>query len=822
MMTTVRQLPTGTVTFLFTDIEGSTRLLEELGEDRYAEALAEHRHVVREACERHGGVEVDTQGDGFFVAFPTAPGGLEAAGEAQEALSIPVRMGIHTGTPRVTEEGYVGADVHKAARIAAAGHGGQVLVSSATAALTNGEGLRDLGEHRLKDLSAPERIFQLGDGDFPRLKTLHQTNLPVPMTPFLGRERELVEIAALVEQDELRVLTLSGPGGTGKTRLALQAAGAATDHYPDGVFWVPLAPIRDASLVLEQVGQAVGSRNGLVEHLGAKRLLLLLDNFEQVVDAAPGLGELLGACPNLKVMVTSRELLRIAGEVEYPVPPLAEPEAVEFFCTRAQLEPDETIAELCRRLDNLPLALELASARVRVLSPQQLLERLSAQLDLLKGGRDADPRQQTLRATIEWSHDLLDEEEQRLFARLSVFRGGCTLEAAEQVADADIDVLQSLVDKSLVRHTNERFWMLETIRQYARERLAKSGVEGEARRRHAEHFLAFAEHARGPTRDFSRDYFARIEGEHDNMRLALEWARDLDDGETLLRLAAALADYWGMSGFYREARVWQTLALERGSTPLEARKDVLWDAIGLALDQEDLGRAETLIEEFRDLVERTGDARRLGYALGSSAVLAAKRGNFHAARAGFARARELATERGDLLRAGSMTVSLAAVSMASGDFRSGLEYGLDAVERFRELGSERGLAIALLSCGWNALGLGDDARAEGSCREAISLAREMSAVPLIAEAALVLGLVLVARQEEERGARLLAAAAAIRDELEITLNDAQEKKMHEAAIAAAKAALGEEAFAAAWARGEAMTPEDIVSSCSEPTPGESA
>src|SRR5262245_62176790 len=342
----VRHLPIGTVTFLFTDVEGSTELLYKLGQKRYATMLDEHRRVLREAFGRHGGVEVDTQGDAFFIAFPTAPGALEAAREAQDALSIPVRMGIHTGTPLLTEEGYVGSDVHKAARIAAAGHGGQVLASSATAALAGSDDLRDLGEHRLKDLSAPERIFQLGERDFPRLRTLHQTNLPVPMTPFLGRKRELADLAELVERDELRLLTLHGPGGTGKTRLALQAAGAATDDFPDGVFWVPLAPLRDPNLVLEQVGQAVGARDGLVGHLGDKKLLLLLDNFEQVVDAAPEVGELLRACPNVKAMVTSRELLRIAGEVEYAVPPLAEGEAVELFCTRAQLEPNVTIIEL--------------------------------------------------------------------------------------------------------------------------------------------------------------------------------------------------------------------------------------------------------------------------------------------------------------------------------------------------------------------------------------------------------------------------------------------------------------------------------------------
>ena len=333
----MRALPSGTVTFLFTDVEGSTRLLHELGAEAYAEALAEHRRVVRECFTRHGGVEVDTQGDAFFVAFPTAPGATGAAVEIQEVLSagpIRLRLGLHTGTPHVAEEGYVGIDVNRAARIAASGHGGQVLVSSATAALVGAERLRDLGEHRLKDLSAPERIFQLGDGDFPPLKTLYRTNLPIPATPFLGREHELVQVTGLLQGT--RLLTLSGPGGTGKTRLALQAAAEASDGFPDGVFWVPLAALRDPGLVLETAAQALGARDGLGEFVADKRLLLVLDNFEHVIGAAVGLSELLASCPNLELLVTSRELLRLPAEQVFPVPPLEPEEGEELFLARAR------------------------------------------------------------------------------------------------------------------------------------------------------------------------------------------------------------------------------------------------------------------------------------------------------------------------------------------------------------------------------------------------------------------------------------------------------------------------------------------------------
>ena len=454
-------LPGGTVTLLFTDIEGSTRLIDELGEEAYVRALAEHRRVLRVAFSAHGGVEVDTQGDAFLYVFADPGKALAAADQGQEALAsgaVKVRMGLHTGELRLTSEGYAGRELHRAARIAASGHGGQVVLSAATRALVDGD-LADLGEHRLKDFAEPVWIFQLGEERFPPLKTISNTNLPRPASSFVGREREVAEVVELL-QDGARLVTLSGPGGSGKTRLAVESAAELVPEFRNGVFWVGLAALRDPALVAETVAQTLGAKDGLAEHIGERELLLLLDNFEQVVEAAPVLGSLVESCPNLRLLVTSRELLRIRGEVDYPVPPLAGSEAVELFCTRSRLEPSEEIAELCARLDDLPLAVELAAARASVLSPRQILERLSQRLDLLRGGRDADARQRTLRATIEWSYELLTEEEKRLFAALSVFAGGCTLEAAESVCDADLDALQSLVEKSLLRHTDERFWML--------------------------------------------------------------------------------------------------------------------------------------------------------------------------------------------------------------------------------------------------------------------------------------------------------------------------------------------------------------------------
>jgi predicted ATPase/class 3 adenylate cyclase len=648
-------LPSGTVTFLFTDVEGSTRLLHELGAEGYATALAKHRRVLRDAFTAHGGVEVDTQGDAFFVAFPTAPGALDAAAAALDGLTggrIQVRMGLHTGTPLLTDEGYVGEDVHRAARIAACGHGGQVLLSASTATLVSSSALHDLGEHRLKDLSAPERIYQLGDTEFAPLKSLYRTNLPVPATAFLGREAELAEIAALLTRDDVRLLTLTGPGGTGKTRLALQAVAAASDAYPDGVYWVPLAPLRDPALVLEEASQAVGARNGLVDHIGDKELLLLFDNFEHVVDAAGGLPHLLGACPNLRLVVTSRELLQLPGEQAYSVPPLAQEDGIELFTARARavrfdFVPDDAVTEICRRLDDLPLALELAAARVRALTAEQLLERLGRRLDLLKAGRGVDPRQQTLRATVEWSHDLLDENERRLYARLSVFRGGCTLELAEHVCDADIDTLQALVDKSLLRHNEARYWMLETIREHASERLEATTHAEELRRRHAEHYLALAVEAEPYVREVSREWLDRLEREHDNLRAAIEWFDSNGEAASEQRLAGALSEFWGTRGYVAEG--WRRLqtALAADPHPTPARGSALLGAAGLAIGRGDNVAARELADEALGLHERIHDSRGTAEAVFVLGHIAADEGDFAAAKTLAEQSARLFRETGD-------------------------------------------------------------------------------------------------------------------------------------------------------------------------------
>jgi predicted ATPase/class 3 adenylate cyclase len=714
-----RELPSGTVTFLFTDVEGSTKLLHQLGAEEYARVLAEHRRVLREAFAANQGVEVDTQGDAFFVAFPTALGALRAAAEGLERLAagpIRVRMGVHTGTPHLAEEGYVGVDVHRAARIAACGHGGQVLVSASAAALVGTDGLRDLGEHRLKDLSAPERIYQLGDRDFRPLRSLHRTNLPIPATPFLGRERELHEVHELVSRADVRLLTLTGPGGTGKTRLALQAVAEEAERYPGGVFWVPLAPLRDPRLVLETVGSALGARNGLVAHIGDAEMLLLFDNFEHVVEAATDLVGLLAACPRVDLVVTSREPLHVTGEREYSVPSLAPEEGVDFFAARARaVKPDfggdDAVAEICRRLDDLPLALELAAARVKALSPAQILERLEQRLPLLTGGaRDAPERQRTLRATIEWSYDLLADEEKSLFVRLAVFRGGCTLDAAEEVADANLDALQSLVDKSLVRHAQERFWMLETIREYGAERLEHLEDAGTLRRRHAEYFLRMAEEAEPKLKESQQGpWLDRLEAEHENLRLSMDFLRQAGPAADEFRLIGALARFWYLRAHLREGsrRSEEALAAHDDQSPL--RLKVLYAAMLLDHRLGDYERADSLAKERLDLARRLEDAEEVASALLGVGLTARALGDNE-------RAVACTAESAELARAGGYTWILATATNNLGWFAEEDGDHAHARARYEEALALVAVARKLVVLAWHMLTKKEDYRWASSVR----------------------------------------------------------------------------------------------------------
>jgi predicted ATPase/class 3 adenylate cyclase len=618
-------LPAGTVTFLFTDIEGSTRLLHELGPARYAEALAEHRRIVREAAAAHGGVEVDTQGDAFFIAFPTPGGAAAAAQAARDGLAggeICVRMGLHTGTPTLTGEGYVGEDVHRGSRIAALAHGDQILVSPATAALLEAEPLRDLGRHRLKDFDGAIPVYQLGEREFPPLRTPGSVELPAPATPFLGREQELFDAVSLVYERDPRVLTIVGPGGTGKTRFSIELARLLGDDADGGTVFVPLAPLRDAEFVLPAVADRLGASApdpaAIAARIGERRTHVVCDNLEHLLPgAARPLAELVAAVPALRLFVTSREALRIQGEAELDLPPLVRDEAVALFCERARaVRPDVTatdsVVQLCDRLDGLPLALELAAARTKLLAPEALLDRLSDRLDALKGTRDAEERHMTLRATIAWSYDLLDEDEQALYASLGVFRGGCTLETAELVCDAELDTLASLLDKSLLRRRTgplgeERYWMLETIREFALERLRESGREDELRRRHAERMLQIARDAHLGVDDTEAD-LGRAMTEREDLRAALDWAED-NDPVFGLELAVNLQQLWNAAGPGEGFERLQRLRDRAGDVPLKLRAHVLRSQGGTAdlAGHDEL--AVQLTTESVELYRQLGDDR---------------------------------------------------------------------------------------------------------------------------------------------------------------------------------------------------------------------
>ncbi len=816
-----RELPSGTVTFLFTDIEGSTRLLHELGADAYARALSEHRRVLRAAFSAHGGVEVDTQGDAFFVAFPNAPNAVGAAEAAQEALAsgpVRVRMGLHTGMPKLAEEGYVGGDVHLGARIAAAGHGGQVLLSKATRELVDHD-VSDLGEHRLKDFTERVWLFQLGSERFPPLKTISNTNLPRPASSFIGREREVEELTALL-RDGARLLTLTGAGGSGKTRLAIETAAELVPEFKNGVFWVGLAALRDPGLVLDTIAQTLGATDGLADHIGERELMLLLDNLEQVVEAAPELASLVESCPNLKLLVTSRELLRVRGEIEYAVPPLTEPEAVALFCERAQLHTDETIAELCRSLDNLPLAVELAAARTSVLSPAQILKRLSQRLDLLKGGRDAEARQQTLRAAIEWSYELLEKKEQRLFARLAVFAGGCTLEAAEQVAGAELDTVQSLVDKSLVRHTAERFWMLETIREYAAERLEESDEAEELGRRHSEYVLAVAEEAEPHLRESeeSSEWLDRLEAEQDNVRAALDHLESTGEHELALRLAAAVWWFWSLRGNLPEGRRRLERALAGDDRPTATRAYALLGAADLAVDMGDKDtarlRGEEALARFRALGEQWGAA----YALLILGLTFAFEDDWPNARPRFAESVRIFGELGDEHWTLQATRRLAWSYEELGDVDHARLLQEDILRRARASGDEFLEAKALSVLAQYALDAGQvDEAVISNLQEAHRFYRgRRSHADRYWHAILVsrFGRALALKGRTAAAAHLLACFESLVEDMGREFGTGQVEswvaRMNDETLAVIRAGLDETVVAKAWEEGRKLTADEAV------------
>jgi predicted ATPase/class 3 adenylate cyclase len=813
-----RHLPSGTVTFMFTDIEGSTRLLHELGSEAYADALAEHRRVIRTAFTAHDGVEVDTQGDAFFVAFPTAPAALAAAREATSALAdgpIRVRIGIHTGTPHLAAEGYVGRDVHRAARIAAAGHGGQVLVSAATAALVGRVSLRDLGEHRLKDFSEPERLYQLDEGQFPPLRSLHQTNLPVPTTPFLGRAEELQELTALLRRDDVRLVTLTGPGGTGKTRLGLQAAADVTDVFEGGVWWVPLAAIRDRELVIETATQSLGAQGDLAEHVGDRSMLILFDNFEQVTSAAQDVASLLDRCPRLTVLVTSREPLRISAELEFAVDPLREQEAVALFRTRAlavrrDFSANGEVREICSRLDHLPLAIELAAARVKVLSSRAILDRLEQRLPVLgAGSRDAPERHRTLHATIAWSYELLSPEEQHVFAKLAVFRGGWTFESAEAVVRAHLDALAALVDKSLVRQHDERFQMLETIREFAEERLRESGEADADYRRHAGYFVALAEASHPKIAGEPGAWLARLEAEHDNFRAAIDRLIDAGERGEVARLCGALWPFWYLSDHVLEAARRLDDALAAYEVADEVRARALNGATAMALERGDIEAGRRHAEAALAIHETAGDAWALANSRFLLAQVSASEGDWATGRDMLEDSRRTFRELGDDHFTMLSTRTLAWMYEELGDTGRYRELTEENFRRARATGNKRIEARAQASLAGFAVEEGRVADGIAMYRSSLRLDREVGDRQGIRLDLYNIADVLSFAGQLELATRVLAATEASRERAGVAAESWVET-MNARTLERIHAGLDEAAFVEAWEHGRAMSIDEAV------------
>jgi predicted ATPase/DNA-binding CsgD family transcriptional regulator len=719
--------------------------------------------LLRTVFHQYHGLEVDTQDDAFFVAFARATDAVSAAVTTQcalashpwpEGVTVRVRMGLHTGEPQRTAEGYVGLDVHHAARVMSVGHGGQVLLSRTTRdlvehTLPEGLSLRDLGQHRLKDLQHPSHLSQLViaglPNEFSPLLTLdsHLHNLPIQPTPFIGREREVAAVQQLLEREDMRLLTLTGPGGGGKTRLGLQVAAELSDHFADGVYFVNLAPISDPELVVPTIAQTLAVKESgtrpmlelLQAFLQEKLLLLVLDNFEQVIAAAPRLSDLLTACPHIKLLVTSRAVLHLSAEHEFAVPPLSLPdlkhlpdlvtlsqyEAVALFIERAQAVRSEfqvsnatapAVAEICARLDGLPLAIELAAARIKLLPPQALLARLGKRLAVLTGGvRDAPARQRTLRNTIDCSYQLLDVAEQQLFRRLAVFAGGCTLEAAEAVCSAGgagalslLDGVASLMDKSLLRQTERegaepRLVMLETIREYAWECLTASGEIEASRKAHAANYTQLAEEIRPKLTSAEQGrWFTQLERENPNLRAALQWALERKEAELVLRLSTALSYFWLTSGHLNEGCEWleQVLAAS-GEMDAAVRAKILHDFGPLLLNRGDYKQAERRLEESVALYRELGDILSMAQSLRYLAlVIWDHQGECR--RAGFLLEECLThfSAGGDTWNRGNALSHLADMYCWQGEYVKARPYAEEGLALFRELGDHAGLIEALL------------------------------------------------------------------------------------------------------------------------------
>jgi predicted ATPase/class 3 adenylate cyclase len=841
-------LPAGTVTLLFTDIEGSTQLARKLG-SRYDELLAAHRRVVREAIAAHGGTEVDTQGDAFFVVFAGAHGAVAAAADVQRALAqdlggdvVRVRIGIHTGEPTLTADGYyVGVDLTRASRICAAAHGEQVLLSRFTRDLVLDEfETRDLGEHLLKDIDAPERLFQLlGPGlrsNFPPPRARVPGNLPRIRSLFVGRERELEEIAKLLAGTG-QMVTLTGSGGVGKTRLALERARFSRDAFRDGTFFIGLASATNEGDVASAIARALDIDEQAGEPLletVARRLrdseaLLVLDNFESVVSAAPYVSELVVRCPKLKVLSTSRERLHLRDEREFRLEPLPAGPAEELFADRAAVSRSEpaldpgqgdVVTEICRRLEGLPLALELAAAHARVLPLPSILDRLEHRLGFLTGGpRDLPARHQTLAATIEWSYLLLSDEERKTLGALAIFVGGASLEAAEHVAPSSagaLQVLTSLCDKSLlVARTADdgapRFTMLQTIREYVLEQLREAGREAELRRLHADYLVELAERAepelQGPDQ---ATWLQRLATEHDNLRAALAWEADAGDEAKLLRLASALWRFWFIRGHLTEGRRWLMRAVEHrdGADPATLAR-ALFGATTLAAISGDLETARSLAADRLAVSRSTGSEADIASALSTLANVTAAAGDTTAAAELYEQAAAHARRAGTRLVLASVMSNLGYLSLLDGDASAALETSREAAALFEELQVDDQSAVSWFNVAAACLLLERADEAGEALVRSLTRYAELEhadGISYCLDAAAALAL----ERDDPRTAGVLSGAAESARARTHGLPPPVEGRLREQTLALIESALGGENAAALVREGSALSLADAV------------
>jgi predicted ATPase len=833
-MSVVRSdLPRGTVTFVFTDIAGSTMLLRELGQDGYARALAEHRAVVRAAFVRHDGSEVDSQGDAFFFVFRTPQHALEAASEGlanSKGSGVEMRIGIHTGTPLLTSEGYVGTDVHRASRIANAAHGGQILVSATTAALVEGAGfeLLDLGQHRLKDLARPERLFQYGSSAFPPLRSLSPSNLPVPTTAFLGRQAELERVGEILADRSIRALTLTGPGGIGKTRLALQAAMESTERFPDGRWWVPLGPLSDPRLVRSALIAALApdepreapAHSDPMARLRTGSSLVLLDSAEHLLPSlAEELAPIIAAAEGAKFLVTSRAPLHLESEFEYPVPAMIDEDAASFFLSRAraagiELEPSPALSHLCERLDRLPLAMQLAAAQLKVFTIEQLGDRLSNILDV-RGQRDADPRHRTLRATIEWSHSLLSAEEQRAFRRISVFPAGATAGALQEITETDLDTLLGLVEAGLLRRRDDasepRFRMLETIREFARERLVEADEVELVRTRHARFYRVFASRAGRALDGGTEDWLGVLDAEVENMRAALSWFLEEEDFEAAQDVAGSVGRYWLERGSLAELRSWLDRSLSGGARHGRAFAGAINRLSSAVYLQGDYELARATAAEALTAERVIGDPMRIQYALTNLANALEAMDLLDEAwpieEEVLRICRDLRAEHPRLLTIALINISYSA--LIRGWYEDAIGYSEEAISLDRELGDPWGEGVARCNLAEALLRLGRIDDAADQVMDAIASAVGVSDRLLQADCLEVLAAIEAERGDHRSAARILGTSEALRRVTGYQLQPA-ERALRQDTIARIRTELAESELTSAWSEGAGTDVEETL------------